>query len=211
MLKIELFIKITKAFFDPPPAGIHPDHSLGLLFRSHRLIGEEDQRVVSAGGVNHPQESLDARNLDLGKTKPDLRLFLVNGNGHGEGIRNRLQEVLQKDFFFFLTTRLLKGLGPDVSGGVDPDGKPNLQFQKGLNQNPAVEAPIEKPNPPAIKEIGKLSDEIDDGSVHAHKRAGGMRKDKRQEGKPLCGAEPGGGFQPPVTLHSPLLSAVPDI
>ena len=77
----------------------------------------------------------------------------TDGNSHREGVGDCLQEFFQKDFFFFLTTRLLKRFRPDVSGGVDPDGKPNSQFQKGLNQNPAVEPPIEKPNPPAITDI----------------------------------------------------------
>ncbi len=32
VLDIELFIKIPKTLLDPPPAGIHPDHSFGLFF-----------------------------------------------------------------------------------------------------------------------------------------------------------------------------------
>lgn len=38
-----------------------------------------------------------------------------------------------------------------------------------------------------------------------------MRKEERQEWKSLGGAEPGGGFEPPVTLDGPFLGAVPDI
>ena len=82
----------------------------------------------------------------------------------------------------------MKGLGPDIPAGIDPDGKPDAQFQKSLNQDPVVEAPVEEPNTETVQQVRKLGDKINDGPVHANKRGGFVGKDEREEGETDRGA-----------------------
>ena len=133
---------------------------------------------MSAGCIDDPQRKIDSWDLDRTKSETDPCFFLVDGDRHREGVGDGLQKFFQKDLVFFLEPRFLKGVGPDIPAGVDPDGKPDAEFQKGLDQDFVVESPIKEPDAVTIQKIRKLGDKIDDGPVHADKRGGLVGKDE---------------------------------
>jgi len=165
---------------------------------------------VGAGGVDDPQREIDSRDLDRTKSEADFCFFLVDGDDHREGVGDCCEEFFQQDLVLFLKPCLLKRLGPDIPAGIDSHGKPEAQFQKGLNQDFVVKAPVKEPDAKAVQKIHKLGDKINDGLVHADKRAGFVGKDKREQRETDRRTQPDSGLQPPVSLDDFLLGAVPD-
>ena len=104
----------------------------------------------------------------------------------------------------------MKGLGPDIPAGIDPGGKSDAQFQKGLNQDWMVEAPVEEPQTKTGQQISPLRHQVDAALVQADKRGGLVGKDECEARATDRGTESGGGLGPPVALDALLLSALPD-
>ena len=84
----------------------------------------------------------------------------------------------------------MKGLWPDVSRSVDPDGESDTQGKKSLNEDFTIESSIKEPEATTVQEIGKLSHKINGSSWHADKGAGSVRKNQWQKRKSFSGTEP---------------------